>query len=74
MREGCFLFSMLSFFSNVIKLLLNYVLNVNNILYLLEKQLKSCFMKKYIVIATLLLSGMIFAQNTIKVRSCWRFS
>jgi antitoxin component YwqK of YwqJK toxin-antitoxin module len=44
-------------------LLLNYGLNVNNILYLLEKQLKSCIMKKYIVIATVLLSGMIFAQN-----------
>jgi hypothetical protein len=44
-------------------LLLNYVLNVNNILYLLEKQLNSRIMKKYIVIATVLLSGMIFAQN-----------
>jgi hypothetical protein len=55
-----FEYSMLSF-SNVIKLLLNCVLNVNNIL--LEKQLNSCIMKKYIAIATLLLSGMIFAQN-----------
>jgi hypothetical protein len=69
-----FEYSML-IFSNVIKLLLNYVLNVNNILYLLEKQLNSRIMKKYIVIATVLLSGMIFAQNNkAKVRSCWRFS
>jgi hypothetical protein len=29
----------------------------------LEKQLNSCIKKKYIAIATLLLSGMIFAQN-----------
>jgi hypothetical protein len=36
---------------------------LNNILYLLEKQLNSCIKKKYIAIATLLLSGMIFAQN-----------
>lgn len=58
------MFSNVKLSFNVIKLLLNCVLNVNNILYLLEKQLKKYIMKKYIVIAAILISGMIFAQNT----------
>jgi hypothetical protein len=55
-----FEYSMLLFL-NVIKLLLNCVLNVNNILYLLEKQLNS-IMKIYSY-SHIVISGMIFAQN-----------
>jgi hypothetical protein len=49
---------------NVTKLLGNRIFNVNIFIYLLEEQLKSYQMKKYIVIGTMLMSGMIFAQNT----------
>jgi hypothetical protein len=50
--------------SNVTKLLPNCFFNVNIFIYLLEKQLKLYKMKKYIVIGALLITGMIFAQNT----------
>jgi hypothetical protein len=43
-------------------LLLNCVLNVNNFIFVRETT-KFLHHEKYIAIATLLLSGMIFAQN-----------
>jgi hypothetical protein len=50
--------------SNVTKLLPNYVFNVKLFIYLVNEPLKLYKMKKYIVIGAMLISGMIFAQNT----------